>query len=99
MHTVIETKDFQKQVAGIWSQDELHDFIDWIAKNPLAGDVIPGSKAGARKVRWAVQGRGKSGGARVIYYNFAEDGVVALVQIYTKSERGNIAAKEINKGV
>ncbi|MBK7001580.1 MAG: hypothetical protein IPH35_16845 [Rhodoferax sp.] len=51
------------------------------------------------KVRWAVQGRGKSGGARVIYYNFAEDGVVALVQIYTKSERGNITAKEINKGV
>ena len=68
MHTVIETPDFQKQAAKVWTQDESHAFIDWIAHNPLAGDVVPGAD-GARKVRWAVSGKGKRSGARVIYYN------------------------------
>lgn len=99
MYTVIELPLFQRQVEKIWTQQERHAFIDWIAANPLAGDVIPGSKAGARKVRWQASGRGKRGGARVIYYHFAEDGVLALVQVYTKSERENITAKEIEKGV
>lgn len=66
MYTVIEQPTFTKQAAKIWSEAELHEFIDWIAVNPLAGDVIPGSKAGARKVRWHVSGRGKRGGARVV---------------------------------
>ena len=62
MYSVIEHPTFQRQAAGIWNEDELHAFVDWIAANPLAGDVIPGAD-GARKVRWSVQGRGKRGGA------------------------------------
>ncbi len=67
MQTVIEHPTFIKQAAKIWAEDELHAFIDWIAANPLAGDVIQGSKAGARKVRWQASGRGKRGGARVTF--------------------------------
>ena len=52
MRTVIETPTFQKQAAKLWSEDERLSFIDWIAANPLAGDVIPGAD-GARKVRWS----------------------------------------------
>ena len=43
MHTVAETEIFQRYAASIWSDAELAEFIDWIAANPLVGDVIPGS--------------------------------------------------------
>jgi len=47
-----------------WSEQERLDFITFIANNPMAGDVIPGSGC-VRKVRWAKQGKGKRGGVRV----------------------------------
>ena len=96
MLTVVELPTFQRQAADIWSEAERHAFIDWIAANPLAGDVIPGAD-GARKVRWAVQGRGKRGGARVIYFNITEDGLLVLVAVYTKAERENIPASGIKR--
>jgi mRNA-degrading endonuclease RelE of RelBE toxin-antitoxin system len=96
MLTVIEHPTFQRQAASIWSDDELHAFIDWIALNPLAGDVIPGAD-GARKVRWAVQGRGKRGGARVIYFNYTDEGVIELFAVYIKAELENMAASEIKR--
>jgi hypothetical protein len=40
---------------------------DALAVNPELGDVIQGTN-GLRKVRWAIPGRGKRGGMRVIYY-------------------------------
>lgn len=67
MHTVAETPIFQKYAKEIWSEDERMAFIEWIAANPCAGDVIPGS-GGCRKVRWSRSGMGKRGGARVIYF-------------------------------
>lgn len=94
MQTVIEHPTFQRQVASIWTECERHTFIDWITANPLAGDVIPGAQ-GARKVRWAVQGKGKRGGARVIYFNRLEQGFLVLLAIYAKSEQENMPTKFI----
>lgn len=96
MFTVIETPTFQRQSEKIWSQDERHEFIDWIASNPTAGDVVPGAD-GARKVRWAVRGKGKRGGARVIYFNLSADELVLLVAVYAKSDQSNLAAHEIDR--
>lgn len=96
MQTVIETVDFQKQAAKIWSDDERLEFIDWIAANPLAGDVIPGAD-GARKVRWSIAGKGKRGGVRVIYFNVVEHGEIWLMAIYAKADQANILAKDIKK--
>ena len=73
-------------------------FISWISQNPQAGDVIPGAE-GARKVRWAASGKGKRGGVRVIYFNLTEQGVIALVTLYQKSDQANIQADEIKKAV
>lgn len=98
MHTVVETPTFQKQVEKIWSESERMDFIDWIAENPLGGDVIPDAQ-GARKVRWSVAGRGKRSGARVIYFNLTEQGVLILLMVYTKSEQSNIEPGEIRKAI
>jgi hypothetical protein len=67
----------------------LDQFVNWIALNPLAGDVIPGS-GGIRKVRWAASGRGKRGGARVIYFNVMKQGTIWLLMAYTKSKYDNL---------
>jgi hypothetical protein len=71
MRTVVETPIFQRYANGIWTQLEREKFINWIALNPEAGDLIQGS-GGCRKVRWLTSGRGKRGGARVIYFNVSD---------------------------
>ena len=96
MFTVIETPTFQKQVAKVWTEAERLEFIAWIAANPTAGDVIPGAD-GARKVRWAVQGKGRRGGARVVYFNLSDDELVLLVAVYAKVDKTNILPNEIER--
>ena len=64
--------------------------------HPRAGDLIPGAE-GARKVRWAVSGRGKRGGARVIYFNWLDEGCIELFAVYAKAERENITAAQVKK--
>ena len=96
MRTVIETPTFQKQAAAVWSAEERHAFINFIAEYPDAGDVIPGAD-GARKVRWVRPGMGKRGGARVIYFHLVGDEVVLLVMVYAKAERENVKHKDIKR--
>ena len=98
MRTVIETPTFQKQAEKLWTETERLEFIGWIALNPLAGDVIPGAE-GARKIRWSRSGSGKSGGARVIYFNLTQREVVLLVAMYAKADRANMLPAEIRKAV
>lgn len=83
MRTVVETPIFQKYAKELWTEAERMDFISWIALNPDAGDVIPGS-GGCRKVRWSRAGQGKRGGVRVIYFN-VDDAVIWLLIVYAKA--------------
>jgi hypothetical protein len=94
MRTAIETPTFQRQADDYWTEDQRLDFLAWLAANPEAGDVIPGAD-GARKVRWTLPGIGKRGGARVIYFNHAEDGTVLLAMMYAKSDRENVSSGDI----
>lgn len=96
MRTVIETPTFQKQAASLWSDEEREAFIDFIAANPDAGDVIPDAD-GARKVRWQRPGIGKRGGARVIYFHLVSNQVVLLVMAYAKAKIKNVKAKDIKR--
>ena len=91
MYTIAETELFIADASRIWNESERLEFIAWIAANPLAGDVIPGS-GGCRKVRWKRPGTGKSGGVRVIYFNRLENGVIWLLVIYAKAVRETIPA-------
>lgn len=62
MYTVTETQELQTQARKVWSDDELFAFIDWIAENPLAGDVwvlmVRAKCAGQRKARASVAAHG-----------------------------------------
>ncbi|RFO97495.1 transcriptional regulator [Rhodoferax lacus] len=95
MHTVSETEIFQRYAAVVWSDAARTEFINWIAANPLAGDVVPGSH-GCRKVRWSRGGMGKRGGARVIYFNTVE-GRIWLLIVYAKAKFDNLPVEFLAK--
>lgn len=65
--------------------------MNFIAANPEAGDIIEGS-GGARKVRIARQGKGKSGGYRVITYYLHERAPVFLLTVISKGQRADLTA-------
>jgi hypothetical protein len=96
MHTVLHTDTFlaDAKAAGV-TDSELAEIEQTIAADPLAGDLIPGT-GGARKVRIAGKGRGKSGGYRVITYYAAEDVPVFLLALVSKGERADISQADRN---
>lgn len=87
--TVIESEVFREWAAKVWADVEREAFIDFIAANPEAGDVIK-SSGGLRKVRWAREGMGKRGGVRVIYFTRLSRGEVALLIVYAKAKFDNL---------
>lgn len=96
MLTVIETNDFRVWASKVWTEAENDAFVAWIAANPLAGEVIPGS-GGCRKVRWTRPGMGKQGGARVIYYLRLTSGEIVLLIVYAKAKFDNLPAALLAK--
>jgi hypothetical protein len=101
MHTVVETPEYlaAAKKAGM-SDSERLAAVDAIAANPSAGDVIEGS-GGARKVRVAREGKGKSGGYRVITYYTHDDLPVYLLTVISKGKQANLTATQkaqIKKG-
>jgi len=95
MRTVAETPVFVRYAAEVWSDAERQQFINFIAADPEAGDIIRGS-GGCRKVRWSRSGMGKRGGARVIYF-LASDGTVWLLIVYSKAKFDNLPASFLAK--
>ena len=77
------------------SDDERQAAIDMIAADPMCGDVIVGG-GGIRKVRFGIDGRGKSGGVRIIYYYHGEQLPIFLLTVFSKSEQANLSMAERN---
>lgn len=96
MQTVIETNAYLAAAkdAGM-SADEMTDVVDLIASDPEAGDMMPGC-GGARKLRVAKAGKGKSGGYRVITYFAGTARPVFLLTVFGKNERANLTKSERN---
>ena len=77
-------------------EEERAELVLYLAYHPAAGAVIPGS-GGVRKLRWALEGRGKRGGARVIYFYQDDDMPLFLLDIYAKNERADLTQSERNE--
>ncbi len=88
--TVVETLQFMRQTEDVWTEAERLEFVDYIARNPEAGDVIP-ETSGVRKVRWRRQGSGKRGGVRVIYFYHNSATPLFLLMVYAKAVREDVA--------
>jgi mRNA-degrading endonuclease RelE of RelBE toxin-antitoxin system len=92
----IEATAFTKYVYEYLSDDEYLGLQSFLLKYPEAGKIVPGS-GGIRKIRWAMAGKGKSGGLRVIYYFKRQDDEIWLLTIFSKNEIENIPAHVLRK--
>jgi hypothetical protein len=97
MRTVVETPAFlaHGKAAGV-SDGERRAMVDFLAANPEAGDLIVGT-GGARKVRFAGRGKGKSGGCRAITYFGGGAIPVFLIALFSKGERSDLSQAERNE--
>lgn len=93
MHTVVETPPYLTDAERLFTADERSAIVDIIAADPRCGVVVPGS-GGIRKVRFGFAGRGKSGGARIIYLYGGDDAPVFLLAAFAKNEKSDLSAKE-----
>lgn len=91
--TIVELRQFQSDADVVFTDQQREELSDFIAANPHFGDVIPGT-GGVRKIRWAAGGKGKRGGARVIYYFRDLNIPVFLLAVYKKGEKLNLTMAE-----
>jgi len=90
---VVELPTFQKLASRLWDHDERDRMIDFIARNPEAGDLMPGT-GGIRKLRWQRHGMGKRGGARVVYFYHDPAMPVFLLLAYAKARQEDMTTDE-----
>jgi hypothetical protein len=95
LHVVVETSEFIARAAETMTEEERLSLIDHLAENPKAGDIMKGT-GGARKLRWAARGKGKSGGVRAITYYAGKDLPVFLLTVFGKGEKANLTKAERN---
>lgn len=93
MPTVVETSTFARRADKLLTPEEHDDLLLYLSMYYEDGDEIPGT-GGVRKLRYAVQGKGKSGGVRVIYYFFDEVNPVLALFLYGKNEQANLTPAE-----
>jgi hypothetical protein len=77
------------------TEGERHEVISVLARTPTVGDVIKGA-GGARKMRFAGRGKGKSGGYRVITYYAGDDMPLFLLTVFSKGERSDLSQADRN---
>ena len=96
MHTIAELPEFRRNAASLWSGAAFERLINHLAKHPGAGVLIPGT-GGIRKLRWAREGMGKSGGVRVIYYFHDERIPLYLLTVFGKNQKDTLSKAEANE--
>ena len=69
--------------------------VDYLAHNPAASELVPGT-GGVRKLRWRLEGRGKRGGARVIYFYHSAQVPLFALTAYAKNERADLSQNDRN---
>ncbi len=89
----IETPTFTRQVLELLTDEDYRRLQNVLVEDPGCGDLVKGG-GGIRKVRHAVQGKGKSGGVRAIYYWVKDNHQIYMLVVYPKSKKDNLSDKE-----
>lgn len=97
MHTVVETPEYlaAAKKAGMSDADR-QVAVETLALDPQSGEIIPGT-GGCRKVRIAREGKGKSGGYRVITYYTTMEHPVILLTVISKGKQANLTKAQQNE--
>ncbi|MGB7991412.1 MAG: type II toxin-antitoxin system RelE/ParE family toxin [Candidatus Methylophosphatis roskildensis] len=89
----IETPTFTRLLMDLLTDDEYSGLQNVLVEKPERGGIIKGG-GGIRKLRFALPGRGKSGGVRVIYYWLKDYGQIYMLLIYSKSKKDDLTDRE-----
>lgn len=92
----IELAPFVAFREEYWTDDDFRAMQNHLLIQPDAGDVMQGGR-GLRKLRWSAQGKGKRGGARVIYYWQDAENRIYLVYGYAKNEQANLTPTQVKQ--
>lgn len=84
---------FERSTAGLLNETDRRDLELVLVKDPERGSVIQRT-GGFRKLRWAARGKGKRGGARVVYYYVASRETVYMVLAYGKGTKDDLTDAE-----
>lgn len=87
---------FERCVSGLMTEQDVFELELVLMLQPDAGALIPGAR-GLRKLRRPLPGRGKSGGARVIYYHVRDEHLIYLVFAYAKNRQENLTPAQIKQ--
>jgi hypothetical protein len=90
---VLQLPKFKEQATELIGTEEIEALAVYLIDHPDAGDVIPGS-GGLRKLRWAAKGKGKGGGAQIVYLHVVVAARIHLIQCYAKSVKTDLTADE-----
>jgi len=91
--TVLQLPKFKAEATELIGADRIAALAVYLIDHPDAGDVIPGS-GGVRKLRWAAKGKGKRGGARIIYLYVVVAARIYLIRCYAKNVKTDLTADE-----
>ncbi len=97
MQTVVETPFYlrKSKIAGL-TEGERVGIVMHLAAHPAAGVEVIGT-GGARKLRFAAKGKGKSGGYRVITFYSGADIPVFLLNVFAKNQKVELTQAERNE--
>ena len=91
---IIETTVFTRLIQEQMDDDNYRELQAALVQNPESGKVISGS-GGLRKVRWKVEGRGKRGGIRIIYYWKKFNDQLWMLYCYTKADKEDLTKAQL----
>ena len=94
--TLVEMPEFILRSKDLFSSAELNALQVHIGTHPDSGDLMPGT-GGVRKLRWALEGKGKRGGARIIYYFHSGAVPIFLLTVFSKNEKVDLSKAEKNQ--
>jgi hypothetical protein len=95
--TVVEHPNYLKRAEKLLTSAQMEDVANILAANPRSGETMQGT-GGFRKLRYAgVEGKGKSGGVRIIHLFVVNDQEIHMVDIYGKNEKDNLTKAERNE--
>ena len=92
----IELPIFIRCAAELFSDEDIRTMQNTLLENPNAGDLIQGGR-GLRKLRVPLSGRGKRGGARVIYYHWVSQSQCYLIYAYAKNVATDLTPDQLQK--
>ena len=95
--TFVESPIFRSRWEDLGLTDvDLRRLQIELLSDPKIGAVMQGT-GGVRKMRFAFEHQGKSGGVRVIYVDFEIYEKIYLLTAYTKNEKENLTKEERNE--